>query len=216
MAAVLINLRATNGAGKTTVVREIFRASEICRPLYGAALGPRWPEAYQLKFRQSNTETFVLGPYNLPTGGCDRIQPYTLIVPLIEKYAERGHVVFEGVLIAGCWGKVGGLLERWKHHAVVVFLDTALDVCIERVRARRLERGDGRSFNPKRLIAKHRTIARLKQKIESAGLVPTLSVSSERAATVVINLLESNNSGGDRDLRADEYNAVREAALQQR
>jgi len=143
-------------------------------------LGPRRPEAYALA-----ANTFVLGPYVTDCGGCDAVQPYELIPLLIEKYAAAGHVVFEGSLISGCWGVIGGLLERWRLDVLVLFLDTPIDECIRRVEARRLKRGDSRKFDPKHLIAKHATIARLQQKIESARLVRTLSVSSDNAPSVI-------------------------------
>ena len=182
---LIINIRGTHGAGKTSVIRALLAQGQP-QPLYGA-LGPRRPEAYALA-----GNTFVLGPYESICGGCDAIQPYALIAPLIEKYAAAGDVIFEGSLIASCWGTVGALLERWKRGAIILFLDTPVDECIRRVRTRRLERGDSRPFNPANLIAKHATVARLKQKITAAGIVRTQTVSCESAASVVINILESN------------------------
>jgi protein gp37 len=177
----LINLRGTNGAGKSTVVRNLLDANDA-RPLYGA-LGQR-PEAYVLSLPDNN-KAYVIGPYETPCGGCDAIQPYSLICPLIERYAALGNVIFEGALISSCWGEIGRLLERFGHQALVVFLDTPLDVCVDRVQARRQQRGDSRPFNPANLTQKFNTIARRKQKLDAAGTVRTVSVSSENAAAVI-------------------------------
>src|ERR1700728_2509164 len=103
---MLLSVRGTNGSGKSTLVRSLLDGSE--RPLYGA-LGWR-PEAYELMLARP---TYVIGPYESPCGGSDAIQPYSLICPLIEKYAKAGHVVFEGSLISTCWGAVGKLLESY-------------------------------------------------------------------------------------------------------
>jgi thymidylate kinase len=183
---MLINIRGTNGAGKTSVILELFTKCKP-QPIYGV-LGSRLPEAYKLKFPNCET-VFVLGPYTAQCGGCDRIQPYDLIPSLIEKYAEQGHMVFEGILISGCWGVIGRLLERWKRDAIIVFLDTPVDQCIRRIRTRRLERGDEREFDPRNLIQKHTTVVRLRQKIIAAGIVRTQTVSCENAASVIVNLL---------------------------
>jgi hypothetical protein len=157
---MLINVRGTNGAGKTTVIRELMA---LCphKLIYGV-LGPRLPEAYLLMLPQP---VYVLGPYLIPCGGCDRIQPFALVPPLIEKYAQRGHVVFEGLLMSTFYGEVGRLTEA--HDSVVMFLDTPLDVCIARVEARRAAAGNFRPFNPKLLIEKYNTI--IKVQVRGAG-----------------------------------------------
>ena len=183
---MIINLRGTHGAGKTKVITTVL-ANGSCR-LYGVALGPWMPEAYRLKIPHVEKPVFVIGPYD--TGGCDgcdRIQPFDLIPPLIEKYAERGHVVFEGALISTCWGAVGEVLAQ-RAGSVVLFLDTQVETCVERVRARRLERGDDREFDPTQLAAKHARIASLRTKVEARG-VRALTVSSENAVEIIIEVL---------------------------
>jgi len=181
---MLINLRGTFGAGKSTAVRAILDAGDA-RPIYGA-LAQR-PEAYELSL--AGEPTYVLGPYLTACGGLDAVQPYELICPLIERYAQAGNVVFEGALVSGCWGAVGRLLERYGREAIVAFLDTPVDECIRRVQARRALRGDDRPFDPTNLISKHKTIARLKQKLDAAGIVRTMVSSSENAAADVVSFL---------------------------
>src|SRR5262249_15014544 len=101
---MLVNLRGTSGSGKSTVVRKLM-AQCMRKPIYDM-FGLRQPEAYKLTLPQP---AFVIGPYtkrpNL-CGGCDRILPFALVPQLIEKYAQHGHVVFEGLLIATCYGVI--------------------------------------------------------------------------------------------------------------
>ena len=177
---MLINLRGTHGAGKSTIVRTLLDANDA-RPLYGA-LGRR-PEAYQLML--AGKPTYVLGPYESPCGGADCIQTFPLLCSLVEKYAAVGDVVFEGIVSGSCWGVIGKLLERWQRESLIVFLDTTIDECILRVKARRALRGDSRAFDPANLIQKHAAIVRLKQKLDAAGIVRTITVSSEHAAAKV-------------------------------
>jgi hypothetical protein len=179
---MLINVRGTSGAGKTTVVRALM-ASCPHKPIYGA-LGLRLPEAYKLTLPHP---VFVIGPYLTPCGGCDRIVPFALIPQLIEKYAQQGHVLFEGMLLSTCFGVIGQLMET--RDSVVMFLDTPLDVCIARVQARRRAAGNFRPFNPKLLAQKHAIIARLKDKFGTR----TMSVSDRDATAMIMRLLGADS-----------------------
>jgi len=199
---MIINIRGVSGSGKTTIVRQLIERAERTQEIYGRSLGLRMPEANALRLPGIEAETFVIGAYDSNgCDGCDRIQPFELIPPLIEKYAQRGDVIFEGMLISTCWGVVGEALERRGRDAVVLFLDTPLETCIERVRARRRKRGDGREFDPANLAAHHARIASLRTKIE-AGSVRALTVSSENAVETIIEILR-------RQPMADEVNGGR-------
>jgi thymidylate kinase len=180
---VIINVRGTSGAGKTTVVRSLM--AQCPHQAILGVLGLRLPEAYELKLPRCEP-VYIIGPYLTPCGGCDRILPFALIPTLIEKYAQQGHVLFEGMLIATCYGVIGQLLMETPD-STVLFLDTPLDVCIARVKARRRAAGNLRPFNPKLLAQKHATIARLKDKFGTRAI----SV-SDRDATATIMRLTSN------------------------
>lgn len=192
----LISIRGANGSGKSTVIRELMCASETCSPIYGA-LGRRRPEASRLTIEGCPDPAYVVGPYTSECGGADAVQPYALIPQLIEKYATKGgHVIFEGALISSCWGVIGESLERRGRDASVLFLDTPLDVCVERVNARRRARGDARAFDASKLAGKHARIARLKEKVIAAGRVQALSVRDAADAVATITRLLSENDLG--------------------
>lgn len=192
MIAVLVNIRGTHGAGKSTAIRALMERG-MFRHIIGTTFGLRCPEAYVGALPGVEQNVFVLGPYITACGGCDAIQPFELILTLLDKYAARGHVVFEGILISTCWGAVGQALERRGRDAAVLFLDTPFRTCIDRVRVRRRAGGDLRPFDPTRLKQKHARIASLRAKIE-AGSVRVLTASSENAAATIIGLLQ--RSGG--------------------
>ena len=173
---MLINLRGTSGSGKTNAVLGVL-AQCAHKPIYGA-LG-RLPEAYALCAGQA----FVIGPYTSECGGCDRILPFALVPQLIQKYAQQGHVVFEGLLISTCYGVIGRLLEA--HDSRLLFLDTPLEVCIARVKARRAAASNFRPFNLNLLTQKHATIARLKDKFGTRAM----SVSDSNATATIMRLL---------------------------
>jgi hypothetical protein len=179
---MLINLRGTSGAGKSTVVRNLM-AQCGRQPIYGA-LGLCLPEAYHLVLPQP---AYVIGPYTTDCGGCDRILPFALVPQLIERYAQGGHVIFEGLLMSTCFGEVGRLLMA-RRDSRVMFLDTSLRVCIERVKARRAAAGNMRRLNSNLLAQKYATIARLKDKFGARAMW----VRDHDAVATIMSLLSTN------------------------
>ncbi len=187
---MLLSLRGTNGSGKSTVIRKFFEANGGGRPIY-SLMGPRLPEAYSVTVPGVKRPVYVLGPYNVTAcGGCDRIIPFDNIPKLIEKYAAKGHVLFEGVIVGSIYGQVGELLEPYKKEAVLLFLDTTLEECIRRVKSRRDNRADEREFNPKNLATKYKATQRVKERAMADGIMRVVDVSSDDAHKVMVKLLK--------------------------
>ena len=157
-------------------------------PIYGL-LGTKQPEAYELAVPKVARPVFVLGPYLTPTGGCDRIQPYDKILDLIEKYAARGHVLFEGVIVSSSYGRVGRLLEKWGQEAVMAFLTTSLEDCLKNVQKRRNARDDAREFNPKNTTSKYNQILKSRTTIAEAGKLRVVDIDPNKGLAQVLSLL---------------------------
>ena len=187
---MLLSIRGTNGSSKSTIVRELLKSASKKTAIYGV-LGPRAPEAYGLTLKGVKKPVYVLGAYEIPTGGCDLIRPYDLILELIRKYAAKGHVIFEGVLVSSSYGRVGQLMEEWGQEAVMAFLDTPLETCIKNVEGRRKVRGDDRQFDPKNLTTKYNQIVKSKEKIAEAGKLRVETLNYGRGAEQVLELLRS-------------------------
>ncbi len=185
---MLISLRGTNGSGKSTVIYALFKEVKAT-PIYGV-LGPRLPEAYMLLIPKVKKPTFVLGPYVTACGGCDRLIPFDLIPELITKYARRGNVIFEGVIVASIYGQVGALMEKFKREAVMLFLDTPMATCIQRVQSRRDDRVDDREFNSKNLEQKYKSTMRVKEKASTDGIIRVEETSSTEGHKAIIKLLQ--------------------------
>lgn len=185
---MLISLRGTNGSGKSTVIRSLFKMSKTKVPKY-SVLGPRLPEAYQLDLPKVKEPVFVLGPYMTGAGGCDCIQPYELIGQLIQKYARRGHVVFEGVLMSSTYGQIGELMEQWKKDSVFVFLDTTLEQCLSRVESRRGDKArDARLV--KNVSGKYESSLRVKERLLTEDIMTVKDASSANGHELVLKLLQ--------------------------
>jgi hypothetical protein len=184
---MLISIRSTNGGGKTFIVRALLDQFKG-QPIYGL-LGPKQPEAYELAVPKVVRPVWVLGPYRTPTGGCDCIQPYDKILDLIEKYAAKGHIVFEGVIVSSNYGRVGRLLEKWGQEAVMAFLTTSLEDCLKNVQKRRNARDDAREFNPKNTTSKYNSILKSRTTIAKAGKVRVVDIDPNKGVAQVLSLL---------------------------
>jgi hypothetical protein len=183
---MIISLRATNGAGKTYVVRTLFDQCKP-KPIY-SLLGHRRPEAYMLKLPKVKEPLYVLGPYLIGSGGCDGIQPYDLILDLIEKYAVKGHVLFEGVIVTSVYGRIGAMLEQWGKDSVFLFLDTPLEECIKRIESRRKRGRDDRLI--KNVSAKYQSAVRVREKVGADGIMQAITVSTDEAPKMIAQLLQ--------------------------
>ncbi len=161
---MIINIRGTHGSGKSTIVRALLD-KYAHQPL---GEGKR-PEGYKVAVPELNKPLYVVGPYVTACGGCDAVQPYALIWPRVLTYARRGHVVFEGALVSSSVGEIGRAMALRKD-CVVLFLDTPVEVCLERIQKRRLARGSLDPLNPKNTVSKHRSVEVSRPKLEALKL----------------------------------------------
>lgn len=185
---MLISLRGTNGSGKSTVIRALFDECPS-KPIYGR-LGIRLPEAYKLVVPKCKKPVYVLGPYVTACGGCDRLIPFDMIPDMIRRYAAKGHVIFEGVIVASIYGQVGALMEEFKKESIMLFIDTSLEECIRRVKSRRADRTDLREFNPKNLEQKYKATSRVREKVTADGIMRAETISSTDGHKRIVALLQ--------------------------
>jgi len=159
----LLNIRGTNGSGKSVVVRRLMKhfgwkalrdkASKI------------W--AYRLKHKPP---LYVLGRYETPCGGCDTIHVFRDVYSLLAKLSEKGSVIFEGLLPSSDVKQT--LLFRGSHpgrHFLIGVLDTPVWRCINRVERRRTAKGNRKPLNPTNLISKDRGVKTSSETLKKAG-----------------------------------------------
>lgn len=159
---MIINVRGTNGSGKSTVVRTFLQRYPHTEKF--GLLGPRRAEAY--KVRVPGSWLYVVGPYYSVTGGIDAL-PLSApeIVALLEKYRKLGHVIFEGVVISTYYGAVGQWIEQHKSDAKVVYLDTPLSLCLKGL----AERGSV-PRGTKNVEKKVKMVQRTQERFSAAGV----------------------------------------------
>jgi hypothetical protein len=134
---MIVQLRGTSAAGKTTIVSRLLEQSGA-KPIYGL-FGAKRPQAMRATFGARHL--FALGPY--PASGADAIVSAAGVegvIELLDRYASRGDVLFEGLIISSMWGAVGKWLEAHKAEVIIAQITASLEEC----RASLSERqGDG-------------------------------------------------------------------------
>ena len=160
---MVINLRGTSGSGKTTVVRGIMAKGEVVA-LEGTTGTAKKPEAYALDVNGLDKPIRIIGSYENVCGGCDSISTQDEICRRIEVYAHQGHVLVEGLLMSHLFSRYA-MLDR-KLFAMGIpfvwaFIDTPLEVCLNRVRARREARGTTTPLNVKNTTDKWHDMRRV-------------------------------------------------------
>jgi hypothetical protein len=144
MTGAVVNIRGCSGAGKTTLVRRLMEVRGPAVPI--VRTGARRYEGYQV-----GPGLRVVGDYERACGGAEGLKDDE-IDRVVRAYADHGGVIFEGLFITEN-------VSRWRQLAVdlgtvtFAFLRPPADVCIERVLARRAEKGTTRPFKPERLRA---------------------------------------------------------------
>lgn len=170
---MVIDIRGTSGSGKTTVARGILEAgsSVPIRSGDGGFFDRGKPECYEVIIPQVPKRVYVLGSYEQTCGGADSIGTQDEICRLVRKYAQQGHVVVEGLLMSHLFSRYLALdRELAPIHYVWAFLDTPLELCLERVQARREARGVAKKpFNPKNTTQKWHDIKRVREKVLAQG-----------------------------------------------
>jgi hypothetical protein len=157
--STIVNLRGTSGAGKSTVVHTLLKMYPNKAVQFFGAKHNR-PLVYEVQIQHDRRPLFIVGPYKTQCGGCDAITGYqNVLPPLLDSYAKLGDILFEGLLISGGYGSVGqalGELEKKGHESIFALLDTPLELCLERVNARRTARGVLDPVNPRNTEQKYK------------------------------------------------------------
>lgn len=166
----IINVRGTNGSGKTTIIRGLMKMATKVEPV-----GPETrPLSYILTIPGVDAPVAIIGSYVNVNGGCDTIKTQDDICGRVRGHAGLGHhVVFEGVLISVLYQRYADLdkeLTADGHKFIWGFLDTPLKVCVARIMDRRAARGDDRPLDTSKSVdPKHRQCDNVRRKAKGAG-----------------------------------------------
>lgn len=133
----IVNLRGTNGSGKSTVARKLFSsgagAKEIdLAPYYT----PKGQKRYVIGYEVPENDLIVVGSYRTECGGCDAIKTQDLVCEAVRHASGlAAHVFFEGVIVSTLFSRYMNLSKELGG-LVWAYMDTPLDVCLERISRR--------------------------------------------------------------------------------
>lgn len=185
---MIINIRGTSGAGKSTIVNNVTDAFPILEPVLTP--GRKRPLYYLCRLAPGEFPTLaIVGSYESPCGGCDTIktkaEAFELIKALYGKVAQ--HVLFEGLLISEDTGYTLDLDGVFPDDLLVALINLPVEECVASVNARRAaKRGpDAPGVNPENTTRRHAVIARAVDKLHEAG-VPTFTGSRAEVEALVL------------------------------
>lgn len=185
---LLVNIRGTNGSGKSTIpisMKDDPDMYVVVRPYKGK------PKKILTVFPTYGW--VALGDYSNPTGGLDKF-PNKAFTEKVLRYSLKrfsdSNVIMEGILAATTYSTYAQLFkevqEEFDVQPVIYYLMPPVDVCIERIR----RRNGGKAFKEDLVVAKYGMMKRGIKKFQDAGDFPVIVV---------------DNSTLDRSLTRDQF-----------
>lgn len=187
----VVSIRGTHGSGKSTIVKKILDKYPHVPKFYNPE--DKRPYGYEVTLSPLK-RLFVVGPYHTACGGCDAVQPYSDIWPMVHSANVAGmHVLFEGALVSSSYGSIGhamhALQESGAADCTFAFLDTPLVTCLDRIAARRAAKGNLEPVNPHNTASKFDNVLRTKDQMRRLGsLVRIVDLDYEHPVTGVLKL----------------------------
>jgi len=166
MKHIILRIAGTFGSGKTTAMRGFFNYPHTVL-MSGKKIAGYQVDASSAGIMQP---IFVVGKYDNTCGGTDAIKTQAEIAEKILKAHPHGHVLYEGALVSA--SGLAGQVTQAIHPTgcdVYAFLDTPQDLCVERVKGRRLAAGNDKEFDPKNLIDKFESVVNCYKNLRKEG-----------------------------------------------
>lgn len=166
MKHIILRIAGTFGSGKTTAMRGFFNYPHTVL-MSGKKIAGYMVDASSAGISEP---IFVVGKYDNTCGGTDAIKTQAEIAEKILKAHPLGHVLYEGALVSA--SGLAGQVTQAVHPTgcdVYAFLDTPQDLCVERVKGRRLAAGNEKEFDPKNLIDKFESVVNCYKNLRKEG-----------------------------------------------
>lgn len=162
----ILDVRGTHGSGKSWLLHQALKQYTNTPILT--------EDREHLGYRLHEINGIVVGKYATACGGCDGVGSAVEVVRRVKLFVEQAKVVLlEGILVAHTFQRYSDLakdLEGQSCRYHFLFLDTPLEICIERVKSRRLAAGNSKPFNPRNVEHDYHAIwDRVRPKCLAAG-----------------------------------------------
>ena len=175
----VIQIRGANGSGKSTVVRKFMK---LLGDKVKAHIAPGRRQPLYYKYQEGKTRIAVVGHYNIDCGGADTISGNETTFALQQDLQIAGYnVLAEGIMLSED--------VKWSQHLEnlkVLFLNTPLETCLERVIKRREESGreHKKPFDPTRTIRRFNDFIRIRRRLKDAK-IDVVECGPERALKII-------------------------------
>ena len=188
---MIINVRGTSGSGKTWVAKKLLeQASE------SPILGENGKVVGHI-IGHDHRRMWVIGPYTDKSKGVDNLPKIYAtqdwLCNRVRHYAPKGHVFFEGLLCSHLHSRYRDL-ARELGSFMFLYLDTPLEVCLDRIMARRQlsPRTAGKPFNPANTTRDFENVKRTHDKMINDSLDVRMMSGKEALRTTLEVLNEVN------------------------
>lgn len=200
---MILNIRGTNGSGKTTVTRSFFPDKEnMSLPVVLAeqeihSPTKKDPDRMVTKAVVGTLcphDVMVIGSYRNNCGGCDEFSwkgaHDALCEAVLKAAREHEHVIFEGITVSSVFTRYVDLAERCYREAGQLthwlLLNPPLETCLKRITARSGREADERMR--KNVGTKHGVVAHFPEKLaeRERSRLPHPSWSVETDTSVAI------------------------------
>lgn len=174
---VIINVRGTSGSGKTSAARRFldFPNTTLTRRVTSPSGRTSDKVAgYGITVPHLHFPLYLVGAYTNVCGGLDSMGTQQEHADLITKaYRAGGNVLCEGLLLSsvssGATVPKAMIELAGKDRVIFAFLDTPLDVCLDRVRQRRAARGETKEFDETNTRKKYEDTQAARQRLIDEG-----------------------------------------------
>lgn len=194
---MIINIRGTNGSGKTFLTRQLIGPEPAQLDLVNYQT-PLKAGGFREKFVEGwgGTDFLAIGSYKQGCGGMDTIPNFQLqqqAVAVAATWVKNGkpitgehpeNIICEGVLastVAGSWLEFFSRMQTEGWPVIVAYLDTPLELCLERITARQIAaKGEAREIKVDLVKNKIKAIEATRDKFKDAGIL-TVTLRHEQA-----------------------------------
>jgi len=198
---MIFQIRGTNGSGKSTVAASFIKADaeEVVLTNYPSPIKKDPERTKPVIGYISNWANYgticVVGPYDRQIGGLDRIPSFEVQREAIRAATKvADHVICEGVLASTVYSSWADFFEEMGS-VTVIYLDTPLETCYERIRQRQIEAtGEAKEIKVDQVAQKVKMIESTRIKFWKRG-ISTLYVPSEDAPHYIRKLIGYERSG---------------------
>lgn len=174
MKQAIVQVRGTNGSGKTTTARQYLdQLPNTPVHLEGKTKRDGTPKISHYVIDVPNLERPValIGEYSNTCGGLDTVSTKEEVEARVRHALADGcHILMEGLLLSktGPGGYLPPIMRELGQY-VNLYLDTDVEECVRRVKQRRLEAGNEKPFNETNLRAAHKQVGQAFGNMEREG-----------------------------------------------